>query len=92
LKANQVGAAVDTANNNMVMKTGNTMTGILIITNTTSSISNTTGALRVTGGVGVTGNVYIGFNSALGYSNANSISVVYQYYNSTTNSLDTVFG
>jgi hypothetical protein len=68
------------------------MTGGLVIANTTASTSNATGALTVTGGVGVTGNVYVGSNSVVGFANATSVSVVYQFYNATTNSLDTVFG
>jgi len=75
-----------------VTNRGNTTANIIVITNNSSSVSNSTGALRVTGGVGVTGNIYVGSSSVIGYSNANSISVVYQYYNSVTNSLDTVFG
>jgi hypothetical protein len=35
------------------------MTGNLVISNTTSSISNSTGALVVNGGLGVAGNVYV---------------------------------
>jgi hypothetical protein len=35
------------------------LTGNVAISNTTPSISNTTGALTVTGGLGVTGNVYV---------------------------------
>jgi len=84
------GAAADTLQS--VTNNGNTTANIVIITNSSNSVSNATGALRVTGGVGVTGNIYVGSSSVIGYSNANSISVVYQYYNSVTNSLDTVFG
>jgi hypothetical protein len=75
-----------------VLKAGSTMTGALVIANTTASTSNATGALTVTGGVGVTGNVYVGSNSVVGFANATSVSVVYQFYNAATNSLDTVFG
>jgi hypothetical protein len=71
---------------------GGTIPNQLIMSNTTPSISNGTGALIVTGGIGVTGNIYIGASSVLGYANNASNSVVYQIYNSTTNSLDTIFG
>ena len=71
---------------------GGTIADRLIMSNTTSSTSNGTGALLVTGGVGVTGNIYIGASSVLGFANNASNSVVYQVYNSTTNSLDTIFG
>jgi hypothetical protein len=43
---------------NAVLKSGDTMTGALSITDSTVSTSKTTGALKVTGGVGVSGNVY----------------------------------
>jgi len=71
---------------------GGTITNQLTIANSTSSISNGTGALIVQGGVGVTGNIYIGANSVMGFANSASNSVVYQVYNATTNSLDTIFG
>jgi hypothetical protein len=43
--------------------------GIVTVTNTTSSISNTSGALVITGGVGVQGNLYTG-NVVLASANA----------------------
>lgn len=43
----------------LILKRGDTMTGNLVISNTTSSVSNTTGALVVNGGLGVAGNVYV---------------------------------
>jgi hypothetical protein len=66
LAYNHANGAFDNANTantrayNTVLKSGDTMTGVLNITNTTSSISNTTGALIVSGGVGVLGNVSVG--------------------------------
>jgi hypothetical protein len=50
-------ASFDAANNR-VLKSGDTMTGVLVISNTTTSSSNITGALTVSGGVGVTGSIY----------------------------------
>ena len=70
---------------------GGTITNQLIVANSTPSISNGTGALIVQGGVGVSGNVYIGASGVLGFANNASVSVVYQVYNPTTNSLDTIF-
>ena len=64
----------------------------LAVLPTTASTTSTTGALTVAGGVGVTGNVYVGSGSKVGFVNASDVSVVYQYYNSATNSLDTIFG
>lgn len=49
----------NTAANTRVLKTGDSMTGSLRISNNTSSLSNTTGALTIVGGMGVTGNVFM---------------------------------
>ena len=62
----------------------------LTLAGTSASISTTTGALQVVGGVGVGGNIYTG--NRVGFVNTSNVSVVYQYYNTATNSLDTVFG
>ena len=62
----------------------------LTLAGTATSISTTTGALQVRGGVGVGGSVYVG--NRVGFVNTSNVSVVYQYYNAATNSLDTVFG
>ena len=43
---------------NAVLKSGDTMTGTLSITDSTVSVSKTTGALKVTGGIATTDNVY----------------------------------
>ena len=45
---------------------GNVQFGSLLISNTTSSTSNVSGALRVIGGVGVQGNLYVQSNIFLG--------------------------
>jgi len=57
-------AAFNTANT-ALFKSGfdNGVTAnVVIISNTTASISNTTGALRVVGGVGISGNLYVAGN------------------------------
>ena len=41
-----------------VKKAGDTITGVLTISNTTASSSTSTGALKVTGGIGCGGNIY----------------------------------
>jgi len=60
------------------------------INTTTASTSTITGALQVVGGIGVGGSVYVG--NRVGFVGTTRASVVYQYYNSLTNSLDTIFG
>ena len=67
-----------------------TWTNNHIFTDADASVNNKTGAIVVTGGIGVTGNVYTA--NRFGIANSTNVSVVYTYYNSTTNSLDTVFG
>lgn len=62
----------------------------LTLAGTTSSISTTTGVLQVRGGAGVGGSLYVG--NRVGFVGTTGASVVYQYYNTVTNSLDTVFG
>ena len=70
---------------------GLTIANNTIITATTTSTSNVTGALVVTGGIGVSGNVYHGQRAGFVWG-ANNVSSVYQIFNNSINSLDTVFG
>jgi hypothetical protein len=67
-----------------------TYNNTLTLTGTATSISTTTGALQVRGGVGVADSVYVG--NRVGFVGTTQASVVYQFYNTATNSLDTVFG
>ena len=67
-----------------------TYNNTLTLTGTAASVSTTTGALQVRGGVGVAGSVYVG--NRVGFVGTTQASVVYQFYNTLTNSLDTVFG
>jgi hypothetical protein len=66
------------------------ITGITTVTNAVSSISTTTGAVQVVGGIGVGDSVYV--KNKVGFVNTSNVSTVYQMYNITANSLDTVFG
>jgi len=71
--------AAFTAANNRVLKTGDTMTGNLVITSSQASSNNTTGALVVTGGVGVGGRIYGSSDVYLGdgTGNQNGSSLVW---------------
>jgi hypothetical protein len=69
---------------------GATTNNAISITNATASTGTSTGALKISGGVGVAESVYVG--NRVGFTNASNVSAVYQYYNTATNSLDTVFG
>jgi hypothetical protein len=73
-----------------VTSRGNSTNNAISITNTTSSTNTTTGALKVSGGIGVADSVYVG--NKVGFGSSTGTSVVYQFYNTVTNSLDTVFG
>ena len=66
--------------------------GNIIVTSNTAATSTTTGGLQiVNGGVGVGGSVYVG--NRIGFVNTNTnVSAVYQIYNTSTTSLDTIFG
>ena len=77
---------------NIAVTVGGTANTILF-TNSITSTSNVTGALRVTGlgGIGVGGNLYVGQRVGFVWG-ANNVSSVYQVFNNSTNSLDTVFG
>ena len=70
--------------------------GNIVATAVTSSLSTTTGAMVVRGGLGVAGNIYsanVYINNRLGFTySGNNTVAVYQVYNQTTNSLDTIFG
>jgi hypothetical protein len=76
--------------NDFKVKNGLVVTTTATILGTTSATSTTTGALQVAGGAGIGGSVYVG--NRVGFVNTGNVSVVYQFYNSATGSLDTVFG
>lgn len=67
-----------------------TYSGVVTLTDSTASTTTATGALKVSGGVGVAGNIYAG--GRVGFVNASNVSAVYQFYNTATGTLDTVFG
>lgn len=55
-----------------------------------NSLNANTGG-TITGNVSITGNLTISYNSSISYANSNGVVSVYQVYNQSTNSLDTVF-
>jgi hypothetical protein len=77
-------AAVVTNTNNLYVYSGNVVVG------NTSSYSTTNNAITVAGSIGTANSIYVG--NRVGFANSNNISVIYQTYNASTNSLDVVFG
>ena len=62
--------------NTAITSTGGTISGNVTISNTTVSVSNTTGALIVAGGLGVSGNIFVdGITITSNNLNGNSITV-----------------
>jgi len=59
IRLNDLVTTSNTRAYNSVLKTGDTMTGDLVINSNTVSTSNGSGSLLVSGGVGVTGNVSV---------------------------------
>ena len=75
-----------------VLKTGNTMTGQLVMSSGISSTSQNTGSIVVNGGIGVSGNIFISNVSSYGFANSSNVSVAKIQYNHACNSIDFVFG
>jgi hypothetical protein len=73
--------ATDTTQNNSIAAA---------FTRANNSLSANTGG-TITGNVSITGNLTISYNSSISYANSNGVVSVYQVYNQSTNSLDTVF-
>ena len=65
-----------------------TGTSVMLSANIGAAAGNISGNFSVTGSV-VTGNVFV--NNRVNFGNATTSVIVYQVYNSATNSLDTVF-
>lgn len=74
---------------NAVMRTGDTITGDLVINSNTVSTSNGTGSLLVSGGVGVTGNVSV--SGYLNLSNTAGGRSGHIFFNEKESSIDFVF-
>jgi hypothetical protein len=85
-------AQANTAYSGAVLKTGNTMTGQLIMSPAIASTSQNTGSIVVNGGVGISGNIYISNVSSYGFANTSNVSVAKIQYNAACNSIDFVFG
>ena len=71
--------------NNLYVPSGN-----IVVMGTQSSYSTANNALTVNTSIGVANSIYVG--NRVGFANSNNISVIYQSYNPSTNSLDVVFG
>ena len=71
---------------------GNVQFGSLLLSNTTSSISNVTGALKVSGGASVAGNLYVAGNVVSTFANIGNLSVTgYHIGNMNFAGADTIY-
>lgn len=70
-----ISTAQQAALNAKVNKSGDTMTGVLKITNNTASTSAATGALIVTGGVGISNNLYSNGSLAASFNKTNRLVI-----------------
>ena len=88
LASNTVQLAIDSVENRKVDRAGDTMTGPLVIANTTQATSTTTGALKVQGGVSIeSGNLFIGGASGNAITATGNISTVGNIYGTRVFSL-----
>jgi hypothetical protein len=76
LAANTAQSAINYLETNKVDRFGDTMTGPLIIANSTVSTSASTGALQVQGGAGIGGNLYIGGSQSTAIVATGNVDVV----------------
>ena len=88
LASNTAQLAIDSVENRKVDRAGDTMTGPLVIANTTQATSTTTGALKVQGGVSIeSGNLFIGGASGNAITATGNISTVGNIYGTRVFSL-----
>jgi hypothetical protein len=81
LTSNTAQLAIDNIENRKVDRAGDTVTGQLVISNTTQATSTTTGALKVKGGVSIeSGNLFIGGASGNAITATGNISTVGNIY------------
>lgn len=88
LTSNTAQLAIDSVENRKVDRAGDTMTGPLLIANTTQATSTTTGALKVQGGVSIeSGNLFIGGASGNAITATGNITTVGNIYGTRVFSL-----
>jgi hypothetical protein len=82
----------DTANIITAGTPGNVQFGSLLLSNTTSSTSNVTGALKVSGGASVAGNLYVAGNVVSTFANIGNLAVTgYHIGNMNFAGADTIY-
>ena len=82
----------DTANIITAGTPGNVQFGSLLLSNTTSSTSNVTGALKVSGGASVAGNLYVAGNVVSTFANIGNLAVTgYHVGNMNFAGTDTIY-
>jgi len=87
LAANTAQNAIDYLETNKVDRFGDTMTGPLIIANSTVSTSSSTGALQVQGGAGIAGNLYIGGSQSTAIIATGNVDVLTGNINATAGNI-----
>lgn len=79
-----------TVTNATLLLTNSAFGSTIVVTNTTPSGNNSTGAVVIAGGLGVNGNIYTA--GRFGFANSSNASAMYTFYNPTIGSIDTAFG
>jgi hypothetical protein len=79
--------AIDSVETRKVDRIGDTMTGPLIIANSTAATDNTSGALNVQGGASVGGNLYIGGSQSTAIVATGNINVLTGNINATAGNI-----
>ena len=87
LAANTVQNAINYLETNKVDRFGDTMTGPLVIANSTVSTSTSTGALQVEGGAGIGGNLYIGGSQSTAIVATGNVDVLTGNINATAGTI-----
>ena len=87
ITSNTVQSALNSVETRKVDRAGDTMTGPLIIANSTAATDNTSGALNVQGGASVGGNLYIGGSQSTAITATGNVNVLTGNINATAGTI-----